>query len=88
MQRSDATGLRLRSDCVALPGVQNGNRRRRGDRDAMKDEKKKYIVTLEFRQRERFSVEAKDEREAERLALEEMQVGLNAEHYETKIQEE
>lgn len=54
----------------------------------MKDEKKKYIVTLEFRQRERFSVEAKDEREAERLALEEMQVGLNAEHYETKIQEE
>jgi hypothetical protein len=50
-------------------------------------EPKKYRVTLEFRQKESFDVEAENEQQAEKEALEQISVGLNATHYDTTIKE-
>ena len=51
----------------------------------MKQTNKKFIVELEFRQRESFEVEAEDERQSEMLALEIMVVPPSSIHFDTKI---
>lgn len=48
---------------------------------------KKYRVRLEFRQVENIEIEAVNEKEAEALALDEVDVGSNAVHYSTDIVE-
>jgi len=52
-----------------------------------KDKLKKYRVTLEFHIKEDIDVEAQDQKEAEHLALEQIEVPFNSIHYDTKILE-
>lgn len=72
--------------CVAVV-FENTTDRARGGEAMKKETLKKYKVTLEYRIRESFEIEAVNEIEAEKEAKEQIEVTPFAEHWDTKIVE-